>query len=439
MKSSAISISRLRSFVFGFPGVHTLNAVLGLCFTILQTFVLARNLHAHEYIATVAMTAVILYTNPLNQALGRVNFLSLRMDVVREQKSARRDGASVMFYLNNLALFAVAVGAPAIVSDNLELYLCLVAFTLYAAQTMLWSYEVQMCLLATNRQMTFEAMTVVRWVFAFACLAEMHFLHNFKIFCIGLATTAIASHIWAIQYLLRLKLLVAAPRVSAKELGEHLRMLWTSVQAMMGEWLTLNSPYLIFVLRFNVGPSLVMIDATMKVLRFVLTVTRNLCEITLPRLSREIFSAGTDKALLLAFGAMGVCLCFGLGVAGAIVLFEQRVFQILLGPNNFVPHGAGWPIAVCLVSGVAFQVGSFVVGFFARKAAVMVFTIGAAAISIALGLTVYYLSADQLSAMWWYAGSMAVSAAVAVLAMWWTIKLFDQPETRETLASAPSA
>jgi hypothetical protein len=120
------------------------------------------------------------------------------------------------------------------------------------------------------------------------------------------------------------------------------------------------------------------------------------------------------------------------------VVFEERVFRFLLGPNNFVPRGAGWPIGVCVVSGVGFQVGSFVTGFFARKAAVKAFTLGAVVISAGLGLAVHALAKDQVQAMWWYAASMALSATAAVMAMWWTIRIFERTDARAPLAGEVS-
>ena len=76
--------------------------------------------------------------------------------------------------------------------------------------------------------------------------------------------------------------------------------------------------------------------------------TRNVCEVIMSRLSKEIVAGRQRASFLLAGGALGVSVSGALVVAIGVMLFEKPLFDILLGHNNVVPAGAGGPLALTL-------------------------------------------------------------------------------------------
>ncbi len=421
--------SRLQSLLrhaTSFPGFHALNAGLALIYNVAQTVVLARTLGPHQYAATVAMTAVSLYVMPINQAVARASFLNLREKVVSGAPREYRGEAAAIFNLSQTVMLVVALAAPAFVAHSLQFYASLVGFTFFGACMVLWATEIQMVMLAVDRAMSFERANLAVRIGAFAALLWLILSRNFLSFSLIMALLALVSHLWAVRLMIREGLLGWSNRLSLGDFKNHLQTLWTSLQATFGEWITLNASYAIFTARYGVGPPLVALDATMKVLRFVLGVTRASCEVMLPRLSKDIINRRLTTAFRLTGMALGVCLSFGAAVGVAIVLFEHRAFSILLGPNNVVPAGAGMPVALSMIAGVCFQVGSMVVGFFAQRRVVKGFTAVAIISSAGLALAVFCLRTSPLGAMWCFAVSMVLSGAAALIAMTLTLKGFSR-------------
>ncbi len=368
-----------------------------------------------------------LYAIPFNQAVARANFLTLREDVVQERPLAHQAETAALFQLSQVLAVAVSLAAPLFLASSWLHYATFCGFLAFNLFTNIWSSEVQMTMFAVDRPLAYEWATLVRRLANFAALVWLLVSKDFLSFNLVVLVQAILAHAWAVRAMRRHGDLFGRPRgLSSGRLRAHLLKLWTSIQATFGEWVTFNAPYAIFTLRYGVGPPLVALDAAMKLMRIVLAVTRNLCEMALPKLSRDIVGGRTWPALRLAAAMLGICTLGGAMLAGGVLLREQQVFSLLLGPNNVVPPGAGGPVAVAMLTGVGFQVGSMIVGFFAQRQIVRGFSVLVMLSCAALASAVFVLKPAPLQALWFLALSLAASACVALAAMFLTLRGFTR-------------
>jgi hypothetical protein len=196
---------------------------------------------------------------------------------------------------------------------------------------------------------------------------------------------------------------------------EHLARLWASFQATFAEWLTMSAPYAVFMARFGIGPELVALDATMKLVRIVVSVTRNLCEIVLPRVSHAVFSGHGSRARLEVLGVLALGLCGAGVVAAAAYFFQGLTFGFLLGPNNTVPAGAGTPIAIAVLSSVFFATAGHLLAHTGRNAAIGAFMrVSVVAMAISSALTVFRALSVN-GALWAFAAALAVISGTGLL------------------------
>ncbi len=400
----------------GFPGAHAFNAGLAIVYTLAQTLVFSRVLSAHDFSNAIAVVAVGLYLLPINQSVARANFILLRERVVREDLVGGLPEASASFHASQALLLLVCLGAPfAIGVHNVHGYILLFCQLFFCLFSNIWFSEMQMTMLATARAFQFELLSLTRRGLNFAFMAWLFFHRDFFWFNIGLAAQTIVFHLYLIYITGRDTDLFAWPRgLTSSAVRAQLARLWMSLQATFGEWLTLNAPYAIFTARFGIGPALIALDVVMKLLRMVVTVTRNLCEIALPRVSHAIFSGQAERARL----ATAIVLAGGGGAAlmiGYAVLFwEHRVFSLLLGPNNTVPAGAGVPTAIALMAAVGFAASSHLIGHAGAARAIR--RLMAAAIIASLGFAIFAFAfpLDVLRGLWGFSLSLTLVSGVAL-------------------------
>ncbi len=414
----ALTPARLRSLVTGFAGVHTLNAGLTILYSLAQTLVFARVMDHRLFSMTVVATAVGLYMLPLNQSVARANFVLLREKAVRVADRGAPEAAAA-FNVSQIILLVVPLVAPLAlgVGDPGEYasFACYVFFTTYSN---IWYFEIQMSMMAVEQALPFERVAFLRRVINYVILIFLFVTHQFFVTNIMLAALTLGFHLYVTQVMAKGWGLFDWPRnLTGVAIKRHLTRLWVSLQATGAEWLTLNGPYAVFVARFGVGPGVVTIDTVLKLLRIVVSVTRNLAEIALPRVSRAILMGDAHQGRLPVILAMGGGAAAAVGCGVMITFWEHFSFGLLLGPNNVIPHGAGAAAALALLAGVGIATGGHIIGHSGDHRSIPVLL--TTSIVSVFGFAAYVLlaHADILQALW--AASIALSvisvAAIGLL------------------------
>ena len=408
-------VARVRRHATGFAGIHSLNAGLSLAYALAQTLVFARTLDHRTFALTVLFQAIGLYLLPLNQCVARANFVLLRERGVREGRP-RAAEAAVAFNVNQIILLIVPVLTPLAVGVGRPIqYATFACFMFFNTYSNLWYFEIQMAMMATDRALAYERVSLLRRLINYGLLAMLFFTHNFLLCNLGLALETLLFHVIITGRMTKGAGLFEWPAdATTAGMRDYVGRLWISLQATGAEWLTLSAPYAIFFARFGVGPGLVTIDAMLKLLRMVVSVSRNLAEIVLPSVSRAIMAGNTRVArapavFALAGGGLGAVV-----VAVLVSGWERLSFGLLLGPNNVVPHGAGLPTGLAMIAGVAVATGSHFIGHTGDRrsipvlSTVAVLTVGSVAGFALMGRL------DIVQALWAVSIGMTVIAIAAI-------------------------
>src|SRR5262249_7238618 len=280
----------------------------------------------------------------------------------------------------------------------------------------IWYSEMQMAMLATGRAMQFELVTLVRRLLAFLILGYLLEARDILWFSILAGAQAIVFHAYLLWVVARDAQFFGWPRgLTLAAMQAHLWRLWASLQATFAEWLTLNAPYAVFMAHFGTGPGLVALDAAMKLVRIVVTVTRNLCEIVLPRVSLAVFRGQGSSVRREVLSVLALALCAAGVVAAAAFLLQNLTFGFLLGPNNTVPVGAGAPIAVAVLSSAIFACASRLLGLVGRNAAIRAF-MGVAIVAMAISSALIVFGELPVSgALWAFAIALTIISGTGLL------------------------
>ena len=408
-------LARVKRHATGFAGIHSLNAGLSIVYSLAQTVVFARSLDHRTFALTVLFQAIGIYLMPLNQCVARANFVMLRERAVRGGHP-RAVEAAVAFNVNQIILVIIPVLAPlAVGMSSPAEYASFACFLFFATYTNLWYFEIQMAMMAIDRALDYERISFLRRVINYGLLAMLFFTHNFLLCNIALALQTLLFHVVVTQRTARGAGLFEWPDgITAAGLRSYVGRLWISLQATGAEWLTLSAPYAIFFFRFGVGPGLVTIDAMLKLLRMVVSVSRNLAEIALPSVSRAIMAGNSRVArgpalFALAGGGLGALM-----IAVLVIFFERFSFGLLLGPNNVVPHGAGLPTGLAMLAGVAVATGGHFIGHTGDRRSIPVLsTVAVLAVGSVATFTMI-ARPDIVQALWAVAGGMTVIAVAAI-------------------------
>jgi hypothetical protein len=410
-------IRRASSLAFGFPGAHAFNALLSIMFVVVQTLIFSRVLDTRAFAEAIAASAIGMYLLPINQSVARANFVLLRSRTVCGEGSNNLPEAAAAFQASQAFFMIVVVFAPWLIgATSLYEYVWLAFFLVSGTYSNIWYSEMQMAMLATGRAMQFEVFTLARRLLSFLVLGYLFFFRNILWFSVLAGLLAIAFHVQFLRIAGRDSQFFGWPHgLTSTAMRAHLGRLWASLQATFAEWLTLNAPYAVFMARFGIGPGLVTVDAAMKLVRIIVSATRNLCEIVLPRVSRAVFSGQGSQARLEVAGVLALGACAAGLVAAAAYFFQELTFGFLLGPNNTVPAGAGAPIAVAVLSSVLFATAGHLLGHTGRNVAIRALAgvaIGAMAISSAL---IVFGALSVNGALWALASGLTVIAGTGLL------------------------
>lgn len=407
---------RLVGLATGFGSLHIAHTALNLGYTLVQMLVLARGLDQQRYAEVVFLTAVGFYVQPIDQAIGRANYMALRPGAVGAGAGAGREvfgflGAQAI--LLTLLSFVIpaffGLGDPERYLGN-ALYLFGCLFTAY------WSFDLQSTVWSADLGRQFAFISIIRRLLFIGALGLFLATGDFLLF--GMATTIIVVVFMGILFHMlnrsAIRPLGTAPPSRGSVLA-HARRFWSSLVFAVSELLVLNSPYAVVSALLGVGPALVMFDSVMKVCRLAMAGTRTLAEIFLPRISRALLGGEMPKARRGLFLVTTLCVAASAVPAAAVLFFGDAIFDLLLGQNNVVPPSA-IPVAalIVLISGFYQPATLFLSYLNAARLIrrVALFAFAGAAVYV---LLVVVSGADPVALLWIYAAFFAAVSFVSIL------------------------
>lgn len=407
---------RLVGLATGFGSLHIAHTALNLGYTLVQMLVLARGLDQQRYAEIVFLTAVGFYVQPIDQAIGRANYMALRPGAVGAGGGAGREvfgflGAQAI--LLTLLSFVIpaffGLGDPERYLGN-ALYLFGCLFTAY------WSFDLQSTVWSADLGRQFAFISIIRRLLFIGALGLFLVTGDFLLF--GIATTIIVVVFMGILFHMlnrsAIRPLGAAPPSRGNVLA-HARRFWSSLVFAVSELLVLNSPYAVVSALLGVGPALVMFDSVMKVCRLAMAGTRTLAEIFLPRISRALLGGEMPKARRGLFLVTTLCVAASAVPAVAVLFFGDAIFDLLLGQNNVVPPAA-IPVAalIVLISGFYQPATLFLSYLNAARLIrrVALFAFAGAAVYV---LLVVVSGAEPVTLLWIYAAFFASVSLVSIL------------------------
>lgn len=412
--------SRVLGLATGFGALHVAHTGLNLAFTLVQLLVLARGLDQARYAEVVFLTAVGFYVQPIDQAIGRANYMALRP---RSLGIAGDTGSEIFRFLGAQAALLTALSflIPALMpaSSGLDdpirylgnaLYLFGCLFTAY------WSFDLQSTVWSADLGRQFAFISIIRRLLFIAALGLFWTTGSFLAF--GVATTVIVLAFMAVlMWMLRQSPIwnLRHDGVTRGGIVAHWKRFWSSLVFALSELFVLNSPYAVVTALLGVGPALVMFDSVMKVCRLAMAGTRTLAEIFLPRISRQLLAGEMPRARRGLSLVIALCVAASAVPALAVLFFGQEIFGLLLGPNNVVPPEAA-PVAalIVLISGF-YQPATLFLSYLnaarlIRRVAQFAF-VGAAAYV----LLVWVTGAEPVALLWIYAAFFAAVSLVSII------------------------
>jgi O-antigen/teichoic acid export membrane protein len=407
---------RIVGLATGFGALHIVHTALNLAFTLVQLLVLARGLDQSRYAEVVFLTAVGFYVQPIDQAIGRANYMALRPGTLG---IGGKIGGEIFRFLGVQAVLLTVLSflIPTWFGlDDPVRYLGNALYLLGCLFTAYWSFDLQSTVWSADLGRQFALISIIRRLLFIAALGLFWMTGSFLAF--GVATTVIViafmavltrllrqSPIWALR---------AAP-VTRGGVVAHWKRFWSSLVFALSELLVLNSPYAVVTALLGVGPALVMFDSVMKVCRLAMAGTRTLAEIFLPRISRQLLAGEMPKARRGLSLVTALCMAASAVPAVAVLFFGQLIFDLLLGPNNVVPPQA-IPVAalIVLISGF-YQPATLFLSYLnaarlIRRVAQLAF-IGAAVYTLLVVLS----GAEPVALLWIYAAFFAAISLVSII------------------------
>ena len=408
--------SRILELATGFGALHVAHTGLNLAFTLVQLLVLARGLDQARYAEVVFLTAVGFYVQPIDQAIGRANYMALRPQSLGVGGDT---GGEVFRFLSAQAVLLTVLSflIPAwfgvddpvrYLGNALYLFGCL--FTAY------WSFDLQSTVWSADLGRRFAFISIIRRLLFIAALGLFVMTGSFLAY--GVATTVIVIVFMAVLA----RMLKGSPIWSLRQAAvtrsgivAHWKRFWSSLVFALSELFVLNSPYAVVTALLGVGPALVMFDSVMKVCRLAMAGTRTVAEIFLPRISRQLLAGEMPKARRGLSLVIGLCVAASAVPALAVLFFGQELFDLLLGPNNVVlPEAMPVAAAIVLISGF-YQPATLFLSYLNAARLIGKVARFAFAGAAAYVLLVWATGAEPVSLLWIYAAFFAAVSLVSII------------------------
>jgi O-antigen/teichoic acid export membrane protein len=364
----------------------------------------------------VAITALSIYLQPLNQAVARACFIVLHRRKAQQGAPQGCPEATALLYADGLLMLALSVAIPlAFLPAGSDARLELGLYFLNCVLTNLWSYEIQSSLWAVGITTAFEVHSVPRRILLFATLPVMWLTQDFLLFVV-LVNAVCAGSLLVMCWQARRTTPVFSPRELTKfpraSLPVMARTMGSSLVSTLPDLALLSSPYGLFMIFFGVGPAVVVYDTIMKVVRIALVVGRIFSEVILPRQADAQIEGDRTRSKRLLGWAVAATLA-GNGVLAAIfALAGPYLFHLLLGPNDVMPPGAALITAALVLLTVPYQPAVLLLSYSGLATPVRWMT---AAALVGVAGFVGFLALGQpalMPALWAYVALFGLVAAV---------------------------
>ncbi|MGR4865404.1 hypothetical protein [Caulobacter sp. LARHSG274] len=411
------ALEAARRLVFSFGFLHSANTGLNILFNFTQLIVFARALAPDRYAEVVVLTAAGFFLKPIDQAIGRANFIALREGAVRKTHVGKRQETVAALYAQGVFLTLVAAVLPLFIGGRAH-YLENALYLFFCLYTNYWAFDLQTTAWSVDLSKRFVQIALTQRFTQFAALAALAITHSFLIFCVLICLISLA-------YLTRVGLLIGRNTtvldlrlhradLKWREILIYGRLFWSSLLSTLSELVVLSSPYALFSSIFGVGSAVVVFDSIMKIARLSMTGSRTLAEIALPRQSRMAIEgdrAGSSRIFLLV-----LCLCLAAtAVPAAALVFESHlIFSLILGHNNRVPAQAGLVAGVIVLTSGLYQPAMFFLSFANAERQIRQLT---AASVVGLGLfaaAVLVLHLALMPILWAYAAYFVLVSLLAL-------------------------
>lgn len=399
----------------GFGGLHVGLTVLNSIFALAMLMVLSRALPPGRYPEVVFLTAVAIYVQVIDQALGRSNFVALREGWLRGERGPRPDVAAGLFGQVGV-LAAVALLAPlALPMTDAREYAENALFLGFALSAGYWSFTLQSTAWAIDAALGFVRLGLAQRAAHFAALVVLWATRDFLLFAILMLAVSLACGALGLRLLLKEHPGLRLGGAADGDWSGQLARFRTSLLSTVSELALFNSPYAVLLALFGVGPAMVAFDSILKLGRLVLMGARTLAEVALPRHSRLMAGGDRRGASRLALTVLGLCLAGASAPAAALLARSDLVFDLLLGPNNVVPANAGPAAAAILIAMALYQPAMFLLGYADARAEVRRFTVFAIAGVAAFAGAVSLLRLGPVATLWTYGVYLAIGAGLALV------------------------
>ncbi len=401
------SILVLKRFLDSFGFLHSFNSVLSAIFSFVQLVIFAHVLPSETYSKVVMLTAIGFFLKPIDQAVGRANFIALREDSVRGAHSGPRQEVVAFLYGQAALIVAVSAVLPLWIEGGAHHYLQDVLFLSFALFTNFWSFDLQTTAWSVDLPKEFVRLTLAQRLIFFAGLAALWITRNFLLFTVVAAITTALFLILAARLLNGrsgvLAITLRFPGMTWAALRAHGKLFWTSLLTTLSELVVLNSAYGLISAMFGVGAAIVTFDSIMKIARLAMTGSRTLAEIALPRYSRMVIEQDRVGSKRLFFIVLGVCLAATAIPSLALVFAGQRIFALLLGHNNVVPSSAGLVAGIIVLISGLYQPVLFFLGFANARREIQNLTIASIIGFAIFAAAVVGLKLTMMEMLWAYA------------------------------------
>jgi O-antigen/teichoic acid export membrane protein len=409
---------RVREFLLSFGVLHTGNTALNILYSLALLLVVSRVLPPDRYAQIVFFTAISLYFQPLDQALGRVLFAQLRIGVVRkvadQQNVVLMLGAQLVLLSFAAIVIPIAVaswqgttqGTTNVAGNSLYLF--------FALLMNFWAFDLQSTGFALDLSRRFVRWSLLHRLCQFGALGVLWVTADFNQFAFIAAALFAAFTAFACACISR-HVKIESWSWSGKQWEVRARSLGTSLMSGLSDLLALNLPYAVISIAYGVGSALVIFDTVMKLARLTMAGSRTLTEIGLPRHSRLVLEQDTASANRLFNQIVMLCVAASAIPAAVVMLDASFVFSLLLGPNNVVPAQAGIATGVIILATGLYQPASLLMSFANDYVAIRRFTILAGVLAALFFVAVIALKAGSLEILWIYAIVLTLSGIGAVV------------------------
>ena len=343
----------IRRLPGGFAAFHALNMVLNLVYTLLQLVAITRAVDPDRYAGIVFLVSIGFYFQPLDQAIGRANFIRLSKETSRAGSARPMHEISLFETSHTTLMLAVCFVFPLFFhAGGVRLYLedsfLLVSILLMNS----WGFNLQPIAWALGLEFAFSVISLVRRAFHVVGLAVLWCTGSMLLFCVIVGTSSIAFHVFARVWIARRSTLVPiVPNrhmLANAEISRHLRQIGNSFLSSLSELLVLNSPYVLIALLYGASPLMVVFDSIMKVARPSMTAARVFVETQIPHVRRLMLVGQTDSVERSIWYTTAMCAIGSVVLAGIVLLAGEMIFQLLLGQNNLVSRD-NLPAAAAIV------------------------------------------------------------------------------------------